>query len=55
MLHLLHGPVLVEDRRQAEDYRRAFARLSLSAFRVDHTPDVLDEVRGTLTVGPGAS
>ncbi|MCA2223702.1 Scr1 family TA system antitoxin-like transcriptional regulator [Nonomuraea aurantiaca] len=49
VLHLLHGSVLVEDRRQAEDYRQAFARLSLSAFRVDRTSGVLDEVRGTLT------
>lgn len=48
VLHLLHGPVLVEDRRQAEDYQQAFARLSVSAFRVDDTFDVLDTVRGTL-------
>ncbi|HUR06011.1 MAG TPA: helix-turn-helix transcriptional regulator [Nonomuraea sp.] len=48
VLHLLHGPVLVEDRRQAEDYQQAFARLSLAAFRVDDTFDVLDTVRGTL-------
>jgi transcriptional regulator with XRE-family HTH domain len=49
VLHLMHGPVLVEDRQQAEDYQQAFARLSLSSFRVDDTFEVLNGVRATLS------
>ncbi|WP_344881361.1 helix-turn-helix transcriptional regulator [Nonomuraea antimicrobica] len=48
VLHLLHAPVVIEDRRRVEEHQQAFARLSLSALPVDATPDVLDGVR----VGP---
>ncbi|GAA1630574.1 hypothetical protein GCM10009733_029170 [Nonomuraea maheshkhaliensis] len=48
VLHLLHAPIVVEDRRRVEEHQQAFARLSLSACAVDATPGVLDELRATL-------
>ncbi|WP_171074542.1 Scr1 family TA system antitoxin-like transcriptional regulator [Nonomuraea basaltis] len=45
VLHLLHAPVIVEDRRRVEEHQQAFARLSLTAYPVDATPDVLDGIR----------
>jgi transcriptional regulator with XRE-family HTH domain len=45
VLHLLHAPVIVEDRRRIEEHQQAFARLSLSAFPVDATAEVLDGMR----------
>jgi transcriptional regulator with XRE-family HTH domain len=48
VLHLLHGPVLAGGRECAEDHQKAFARLSLSAFGVDDTFEVLDTVRRAL-------
>ncbi|MFG1703180.1 Scr1 family TA system antitoxin-like transcriptional regulator [Nonomuraea sp. M3C6] len=48
VLHLLHAPVVVEDWRRVEDHQQAFARLSLSAFSVDATPEVLDGIRAVL-------
>ncbi|SEH01872.1 Helix-turn-helix domain-containing protein [Nonomuraea solani] len=47
-LHLLHAPVVVEDRRRVEEHRQAFARLSIASFPVAATPDILDEIRATL-------
>ncbi|MGW0803919.1 helix-turn-helix domain-containing protein [Nonomuraea sp. NPDC002799] len=49
VLHLLHAPVVIEDRRRIEEHQQAFARLSLSAFPRDRTADVLAGLRGTLT------
>ncbi|MEV1002540.1 helix-turn-helix transcriptional regulator [Nonomuraea sp. NPDC050202] len=48
VLHLLHAPIVIEDRRRVEEHQQAFARLSLSALPVESTPDVLDGVRATL-------
>ncbi|MEU8361508.1 DUF5753 domain-containing protein [Nonomuraea sp. NPDC048882] len=48
VLHLLHAPIVVEDRRRVEEHQQAFARLSLSACAVDATSGVLDELRATL-------
>ncbi|MFC5834622.1 Scr1 family TA system antitoxin-like transcriptional regulator [Nonomuraea insulae] len=48
VLHLLHAPIVVEDRRRVEEHQQAFARLSLSAYPVDATSDVLDGLRSTL-------
>jgi transcriptional regulator with XRE-family HTH domain len=48
VLHLLGGPMLVEDPGQADDHRRAFARLALAAFGVESTFDVLSEMRAEL-------
>jgi transcriptional regulator with XRE-family HTH domain len=48
VLHLLHAPVVIEDRRRVEEHQQAFARLSLSALPVDATADVLDEIRNAL-------
>ncbi|WP_084773451.1 Scr1 family TA system antitoxin-like transcriptional regulator [Nonomuraea candida] len=48
VLHLLHAPVVIEDRRRVEEHQQAFARLSLSALPVDATPEVLDGMRATL-------
>ncbi|MGR6917404.1 DUF5753 domain-containing protein [[Actinomadura] parvosata] len=48
VLHLLHAPVVIEDRRRVEEHQQAFARLSLSALPVESTPDVLNEIRATL-------
>ncbi|MEU6713483.1 helix-turn-helix transcriptional regulator [Nonomuraea sp. NPDC046802] len=49
VLHLLHAPVVVEDRRRIEEHQQAFARLSLSAFPVDATAGMLDGIRVTLS------
>ncbi|MFC6535728.1 Scr1 family TA system antitoxin-like transcriptional regulator [Nonomuraea salmonea] len=49
VLHLLHAPVVIEDRRRVEEHQQAFARLSLSALPVDSTADVLDEIRNSTT------
>ncbi|MEV4176540.1 Scr1 family TA system antitoxin-like transcriptional regulator [Nonomuraea sp. NPDC049709] len=49
VLHLLHAPVVVEDRRRVEEHQQAFARLSLSAFPVDATSEVLEGVRAALS------
>ncbi|MEU8245664.1 helix-turn-helix transcriptional regulator [Nonomuraea sp. NPDC048916] len=48
VLHLLCGPLLIDDPRQAEEHHQAFARLSLASFRADFTPDVLSDVRAAL-------
>ncbi|MEV0384665.1 helix-turn-helix transcriptional regulator [Nonomuraea sp. NPDC050643] len=48
-LHLLHAPIVLDDWRRVEEYQQAFARLSISAFPVDATSAVLDEMRATLT------
>ncbi|SDK64216.1 Scr1 family TA system antitoxin-like transcriptional regulator [Nonomuraea jiangxiensis] len=48
VLHLLHAPMVVEDRRRVEDHQQAFARLSLTSFAVDATPGVLDGIRALL-------
>lgn len=48
VLHLLHAPIVVEDRRRVEEHQQAFARLSLSAHAVDATPGILDELRARL-------
>jgi transcriptional regulator with XRE-family HTH domain len=45
VLHLLHAPVVVTDRRRVEEHQQAFARLSLAACPLDATPDVLDGIR----------
>lgn len=45
MLHLLHGPKLVGERGQVEDYHVAYARLYISAHPIDATVDVLTEMR----------
>ncbi|MEW9551583.1 Scr1 family TA system antitoxin-like transcriptional regulator [Nonomuraea sp. NPDC050783] len=47
VLHLLHGPVVVTDRRHVEEHRHAFARLALAAHPADATPRALDELRLT--------
>ncbi|MFI6316283.1 Scr1 family TA system antitoxin-like transcriptional regulator [Nonomuraea sp. NPDC050556] len=44
-LHLLHGPSLVGERQQVEDYHVAFARLYISAHPIDATADVLSDLR----------
>ena len=49
VLHLLHAPVVVEDRRRIEEHQQAFARLSLSAFPVDATSDLLNGIRAGLS------
>ncbi|MCF6473091.1 helix-turn-helix domain-containing protein [Nonomuraea sp. MG754425] len=48
VLHLLHAPIVIEDRRRVEEHQQAFARLSLSAMPVESTPEVLDGIRATL-------
>ncbi|MEV0620195.1 Scr1 family TA system antitoxin-like transcriptional regulator [Nonomuraea sp. NPDC050404] len=48
VLHLLHAPIVIEDRRRVEEHQQAFARLSLSALPVEVTAGVLNEIRMTL-------
>ncbi|WP_214325077.1 Scr1 family TA system antitoxin-like transcriptional regulator [Nonomuraea sediminis] len=47
VLHLPTGPVLVADPGQVEAHHLVFARLSLAAFRVKETFDVVNAIRET--------
>lgn len=48
-LHMMHGPRMVSDRQQVEDYHVAFARLYISAHPADVTIEVLAEIREQLS------
>lgn len=51
VLHLLHGPKLIGDPQQVEDYHIAYARLYISAHAIDATVDVLCGIRDTIAAG----